>query len=387
MPQTPLTTVFVHGFLDDAAVWEPVLRHRSRPTPTVSAELAGMAGRPDDEGPYTLARHTSDVVELIDGIAGPVVLVGQSLGAQVAELAAARRPDRVVGLALVAPVPLAGAGLPAEAIAPFKSLGGDGEAQRAVRLQLAVGFPAEELERLTSAGKSITPEAVSATVDAWNDGDPAGTSPSSITAPVLVLRGQGDPFITPAVLEAGVLPRFADVTTADVEDAGHWPHIERPDAVATLIDTLVDRVCAPGGAGNTAEGVEDQGWTSAFADRSTGAFTDTLAPEVVLRASVLRVPVAGRDAVARVMATASGIYTSLVFTHQARDGERTYLEWDATLHDGTAVSGVTRLVADAQGRTVDVAIHHRPLDAALAFSAELGRRLEGSIDRDTFHRA
>ena len=76
-----------------------------------------------------------------------------------------------------------------------------------------------------------------------------------------------------------------------------------------------------------------------------------------------------------------------MFTHQARDGERTYLEWDATLHDGTAVSGVTRLVADAQGRTVDVAIHHRPLDAALAFSAELGRRLEGSIDRDTFHRA
>ena len=86
------------------------------------------------------------------------------------------------------------------------------------------------------------------------------------------------------------------------------------------------------------------------------------------------------------MAAASGIYTSLVFTHQAREAGRTYLEWDATLHDGTPVSGVTRLVADGTGRTVDVAIHHRPLDAALAFSAELGRRLEGRIDADTFHR-
>ena len=386
MPQdTPLTTVFVHGFLDDAAVWQPVIRRRARQTPTVSAELAGMGGRPDGEGPYTLARHTTDVVELIDGTSGPVVLVGQSLGAQVAELAATRRPDRVAGLVLVAPVPLAGARLPAEAVAPFTALGGDGEAQRAVRRQLSVGFPDEELERLTAAGTSITAEAVSGSVDAWNDGDPAGSSVSSITAPVLVLRGRDDTFITSAILDAGVVPRFADVISADVEGAGHWPHIERPDAVATLIDTLVGRVTSP--RGNTADGVGDHGWTSAFAQRSAPAFTDTFAPEVVLRASVLRAPVTGRDAVAQVMATASGIYTSLVFTHQAREGVRTYLEWDATLHDGTEVSGVTRLVADAQGRTVDVAIHHRPLDGALAFSAELGRRLEGSIDRDTFHRA
>jgi hypothetical protein len=48
---------------------------------------------------------------------------------------------------------------------------------------------------------------------------------------------------------------------------------------------------------------------------------------------------------------------------------------------------VTRLVTDDRGRTVDVAIHHRPLDGALSFSAELGRRLEGRIDRDTFHRS
>ena len=386
MPQnTPLTTVFVHGFLDDAAVWTPVLHQRARPTPAVVAELAGMAGRPDAAGPYTLARHASDVVDLIDGIDGPVVVVGQSLGAQVAELAATRRPDRVVGLALLTPIPLAGSHLPPDAIAPFRALGGDADAQRQVRLQLSVAFPAEELDRLSAAGKSTTTAAVADTADAWNEGDPAGSQASPITAPVLVVRGGGDPFVTADTVESGVVARFADVTTAVVENTGHWPHIERPDTVAALVDTLVGRVS--GGPGNTAEGVEDQGWTSAFAQRSGPAFTDTFAPDVVLRASVLRAPVTGRDAVAQVMAAASGIYTSLVFTHQAREGERTYLEWDATLHDGTEVSGVTRLVADEHGRTVDVAIHHRPLDGALAFSAELGRRLEGTIARDTFHRS
>jgi hypothetical protein len=206
---------------------------------------------------------------------------------------------------------------------------------------------------------------------------------------VVVVRGARDPFVTAELVDDHVLPRFADVTGVTVDGAGHWPHLERPDAVAAVVDDLVARVASASRA-TTAEGVGDQGWTGAFAQRSASAFTAGFAPEVVLRASVLRSPVEGRDAVGSVMAAASGIYTSLVFTHEARQGDRTYLEWDATLHDGTPVSGVTRLVADAQGRTVDVAIHHRPLDAALAFSDELGRRLGDGADgvgRDHFHRA
>ena len=102
------TTVFVHGFLDDAAVWRHVVEARSRPTPVALVDLAGMSGRPDGPGSFTLARWADDVVRTIDDVVGPVVLVGQSLGAQVAELAAVQRPDCIVGMALLTPVPLAG---------------------------------------------------------------------------------------------------------------------------------------------------------------------------------------------------------------------------------------------------------------------------------------
>jgi pimeloyl-ACP methyl ester carboxylesterase len=381
-----VTTVFVHGFLDDGAVWDRVRVARARQTPTVVAELAGMAGRPDAPGPYTLARHVSDVLALVDATAGPVLLVGQSLGAQVVELVAARRPDRVAGMVLVTPVPLAGTRLPADAIAPFTTLGGDGDAQRAVREQLSVAFPADELDRLAAAGRRITAEAAAGTVDTWNGGDPAGDEPSAVTAPVVVLGGRHDPFVTAEVLEGAVATRFADVTVAGVDGAGHWPHLERPDVVAGALDDLVGRLVEPG-PGGTAGTATGQGWTSAFASRSATAFDDTFAPEVVLRASVLRAPIEGRDDVAAVMGAASGIYTALTFTHEARQGDRTYLEWDAALHDGTEVSGVTRLVADEHGRTTEIAIHHRPLDGALRFSDELGRRLEGRIERDRFHRS
>ncbi|GLZ55548.1 alpha/beta hydrolase [Actinomycetospora sp. NBRC 106378] len=380
MAQAAPTTVFVHGFLDDGAVWRPVIDRRAHGTPTAVAELAGMGGRPRADGPCTLARHADDVTELVDGLDGPVVLVGQSMGAQVAELVAARRPDRVVGLVLVTPVPLAGAGMPADAAAPFAALGGDGEAQRAVREQLSVAFPPAELDRLTAVGAATTTAAVADAVHAWNAGDPAGAVTSPVAVPVLVVRGEQDPFVTAATVEEGVVPRFTDVAVATVADAGHWPHLERPEAVATLLDDLVDRVSGTDGSGG-------RGWTAAFGARTAAAFTDTLAADVVLRASALRAPVEGREEVAAVMAAASGLYSSLSFTHEARQGPRTYLEWVATLPDGTELGGVTRLLADDAGRTVDVAIHHRPLDGLLHFSDELGRRLEGRVARDRFHHA
>ena len=97
----PLTFVFVHGFLDDAAVWRPLIAALHVPdSESRAVDLAGMSGRPQEAGPYTLGRYANDVIAVIDGLSGPVVLVGHSIGTLIAELAAAERPDKVVALAL-----------------------------------------------------------------------------------------------------------------------------------------------------------------------------------------------------------------------------------------------------------------------------------------------
>jgi pimeloyl-ACP methyl ester carboxylesterase len=373
--------VFVHGFLDDQYVWDGVIAELgSEDVETVQLDLAGMGERTDARGPFTFDRFASEVGAVLDALDKPVMLVGQSMAAPVVELVAAARPELTLGLVLVTPVPLAGTRLPDEVIEPFRSLGGDLQGQRSVRQQLGPGLGEADLDRLAVIGARIRPDVVRALADCWNNGHPEGEKPSRFAGPVLVIRGAEDPFVTDELLSAGVLPHFPQIESATVQGGGHWAHIEQPAAVAGLLDAFVAKVHHPGETG-----VRPQQYTTAFAEKSADAFGDAFAEDVVLEASVLTRPVAGREQVKQVMGAASGIYESLAFTHESSRGLRSYLEWEATGFGGTQIQGVTVLTKDEQARIVRVAIHHRPLGAALRFSAELGRRLAGRIDAAHFY--
>jgi pimeloyl-ACP methyl ester carboxylesterase len=101
--------LFVHGFLDGASVWDDVVaRLEGRNVELIQVDLAGMGERSSEDGPYTLERFAADVASTVLRIGKPVVLVGQSMGAQVAELVAASAPHQVAALVLLTPIPLAG---------------------------------------------------------------------------------------------------------------------------------------------------------------------------------------------------------------------------------------------------------------------------------------
>lgn len=373
--------VFVHGFLDDQHVWDGVIAELGRQdVETVQLDLAGMGERTDARGPFTYDRFASEAGAVADALDKPVVFVAQSMAGPVVELAAAARPERTLGLVLVNPVPLGGTHLPEEVIESFRSLGGDLPAQRSLRERLGPGLGRADLDRLVVIGGRIRPDVVRALADCWNNGHPDGEKPSRYPGPALVIRGAEDPVVTEDVLSAGVLPRFSQVESATVQGAGHWAHIEQPRAVAGLLDSFVARVHHTGEAG-----VRPQRWTTAFADKTSDAFGQSFTEDVVLEASVLTRPAAGREQVSQVMAAASGIYESLAFTQESSQGRRTYLEWEAAAFGETQMQGVTVLTKDEQERIVRIAIHHRPLGAALRFSAALRHRLAGRIDAGYFY--
>jgi hypothetical protein len=125
-------------------------------------------------------------------------------------------------------------------------------------------------------------------------------------------------------------------------------------------------------------------WEAAFAERSASAFAKAFAEDVILEASTLNKPVMGRENVARVMEAASNIYESLVFTSRTTGGEREYLEWAARAFNGVKLDGVTVITRNEGGAIIRVAIHHRPLQAALLFSQHLGEQLRGMIEPSHF---
>lgn len=127
-------------------------------------------------------------------------------------------------------------------------------------------------------------------------------------------------------------------------------------------------------------------WQGALRDKSGATFAKVVAPDVRLEGSIYAAPIDGRENVWASMRAASGITSTLSFTHESAAPDRVYLEWEQEALS-QRVSGVTVLTFDGSGLIANVALHHRPLGAALAFSAEMGRRLGNSLGPGVFYQA
>jgi esterase len=191
----------------------------------------------------TLASLAAEAGEIVDGIDGPVIVVGQSLGTQIAELVAAGHQDRVRGLVLLTPVPLGGTQLPAEVVTAFDALGGDRVAQRSLRRELAPNLSEEQLDRLTDIGAPVASDVVSHYVNVWNGGVSNPPATSAFGGPVLIIGGDADAFSNEQVVNA-VSARFADADVKVIEKGGHWVHFEYPGAVAAMILDFTDAIAA-----------------------------------------------------------------------------------------------------------------------------------------------
>jgi pimeloyl-ACP methyl ester carboxylesterase len=371
------TWVFIHGFLDDATVWDGVIASLAGKVNTVRYDLPGFGARSTavaNPKQLSLQSLAAEAGEVLDDTDTRVIVVGQSLGTQIAELVAAKHADRVDGLVLLTPVPLGGTRLPDQAVAPFRALGGDLDAQRSARSQLSPALTEDQLDRLIESGAPALPDVVARYVDIWNNGLSDAPATSDYTGPVLVIRGDADGFVTKQLIEE-IVPRFPGAREKVIDRGGHWLHVEQPDTVAEMILEFSDQITHTTTA---------SGWRGGFAEQSQDAFAAEFADDVVLDATILAEAVKGKQEVAQVLATASSIYESLEFTAEAHDGPTTYLQWKATAFGGTQIRGITILDRDASGRIVAAAIHHRPLHAVLRFAAEIRNRLAGAIPADHF---
>ncbi|MFD5466706.1 alpha/beta fold hydrolase [Kitasatospora sp. NPDC127059] len=96
------TVVAVHGITANGLAWYEVARRLAGRVTLLAPDLRGRSASRSVAGPYGLARHADDVAALIAALdAGPVTVVGHSMGAWVTALAAVRHPQLVRRVLLV----------------------------------------------------------------------------------------------------------------------------------------------------------------------------------------------------------------------------------------------------------------------------------------------
>jgi pimeloyl-ACP methyl ester carboxylesterase len=92
----------IHGITASGVSFRPVVRHLSQDWRLIAPDLRGRGGSASLPGPYGMRAHADDCVSVLEhfGISSAVV-VGESMGAYVAVVLAAARPDLVRHLVLV----------------------------------------------------------------------------------------------------------------------------------------------------------------------------------------------------------------------------------------------------------------------------------------------
>ena len=267
--------VLVHGFMDNAALWAPILGSLAARHRVVAVDLPGhgladpfdYADADLQDVARTFLREVLDALELESA-----ALVGSSLGGFVCTVFALDAPTRVTSLVLVG-APL---GVTREVPAPLFVIGllaglpgGRGIARRLLSTptreslrklmgQIAVAHP-ERLDdgmldadvlgqernresyvgmlRYLGGARGLMPLVGRLVLgERWDD----------VAAPTLLLRGERDRFVTSRVEAAyrGIAARNPNVRIVPVEDAGHLLWLDAPDAVVREIEGFLEDVPA-----------------------------------------------------------------------------------------------------------------------------------------------
>lgn len=98
------TLLLLHGYGESLTTWRAVFDPLATAARVIAIDLPGFGGSAKPDVPYSLPAMTERLSRFIDRwTTGPLVLVGHSMGGELAANLALLRPDRIKLLVLIAP--------------------------------------------------------------------------------------------------------------------------------------------------------------------------------------------------------------------------------------------------------------------------------------------
>jgi pimeloyl-ACP methyl ester carboxylesterase len=256
--------LMVNGYAASGSDWDPILLGKlARGFAVVCPDNHGTGGSALGEEELSIASMAADLLEVLDEIgAERAPVVGWSMGGFVAQELAARSPERVSELILMATDPGGPAAVPSAPEDAARLFDHSGTPREQATRLISLLFPAPVAEQVDAqfgdvvaaaraALSAETLEAQRRAMGSWY-GAPAEDRLRAITAPTLVLAGEEDVVIPAAnaPLLAAAIPA-AEILT--FPGTGHaFMAQEAPAVAAAIVDFIVARRHETGGDANIA---------------------------------------------------------------------------------------------------------------------------------------
>jgi pimeloyl-ACP methyl ester carboxylesterase len=207
----------------------------------VATDLRGHGDSDTSFASYGDAETALDIVGLVRELGGPAAIVGNSMGAGAAVIAAAEHPELVSGLVLVGPFVRNGstsaiqrllfrlAMAPLWASAVWKSY-----LPKLYAGQRPADFEAYRTAVVSSIRRPGHARSFSRTTHTNHDAAEARIA--DVKAPALVVMGDRDPDFPDPKAEAGWIAATLHGSAVIVPEAGHYPQSQQP---AAMLDAMV----------------------------------------------------------------------------------------------------------------------------------------------------
>lgn len=232
------TVLLLHGYGESLLAYRGLIRPLARRFSVVAVDLPGAGLSEKPEGPYTLESMVARVNRALDDwIRGPVIIVGHSMGGEIAAALAMERPDRIMKVVLIAPAGYAlGMGLTDE---PFS-----GQQQALAAWSVKVRellVPVEDEDwiadppGLTEAARSDSASRRAAAAFLRDfDFSALRDRFGRLRQPTLLIWGGVDPLI-PIEIGRRIAASLPDVRFVEIGNSWHRPHVEQPERVVREI--------------------------------------------------------------------------------------------------------------------------------------------------------
>ena len=237
------TLLFLHYWGGSSRTWDLVTNKLKTDFRCVAYDHRGWGESDKPETGYSIQELANDAEALIQALGlTRHVLIGHSMGGKIAQRLAAKRPEGLEALILVAPAPPTPMAVPEDA---RKQMIQAYQIREAVELLIqniltAIPLPDQIREQIIED----TLKGGLAAKHAWPEKgmlEDISNAVPNISVPTLVLAGENDQVEKIDSLERALVPNIPTARMTIIRETGHLSPLEVPDQIASQIRAFLSR--------------------------------------------------------------------------------------------------------------------------------------------------